>query len=214
MATCLFVALAALYRLDRDAEVGGYRLDDYGVGDLAFGGRFHHVGDGLFGKLDGDGAAGEVGERDYLVQAALKFADVLVNALGQKVEHCVRRSLAHLLGFGAENGDAGFDVRGLYVHDQAAREPGLYPVFEQRERGYGPVGREDYLAVGHVQGVEGVEESFLGLFFAYEELDVVEQEKVGAAVAFSELVGRSPAYRLDVRVGELLGGRIYEGHTA
>ena len=136
-----------------------------------------------------------------------------MDTLGEELEDRIGHTLAHLLGLGAEDGNAGLYVGGLDIHDEAAGEPGLYAVFEQGERGHGPVGCEHYLAVGHVEGVERVKEALLGLFLADKELDVVQEEQVGAAVAFPELVGRALAYGLDIGVGELLGGGVDEGHA-
>ena len=45
-----------------------------------------------------------------------------------------------------------------------------------------------------MEGVERVEEALLGLFLADEELYVVQEKQVGAAVAFPELVGSALAY--------------------
>ena len=168
------VALATFYGLDGYTEVGGDGFYYGSVGYLAFCGCFHYVGDGLLGQVYRDRVAGEVGERDDLVEAALELADVLVDALGKELEDRIGDLLSHLLGLGAEDGNASLHVGGLDIHDETTGEPGLYAVFEQGERGHRPVGGEHYLAVGHVEGVECVEEALLRLFLADEELDVIQ----------------------------------------
>ena len=65
-----------------------------------------------------------------------------------------------------------------------------------------------------MERVERVEEALLGLLLAYEELNVVQEQQAGAAVAFPELVGRSLAYGPYIGVGELLGCGVDEGHAA
>ena len=67
-------------------------------------------------------------------------------------------------------------------------EPGLDSVLEERQRLHRTVRRQHDLAVGHVQGVERVEEALLGLVLAYEELYVVEQQHVLVPVDVAELV--------------------------
>jgi hypothetical protein len=53
-----------------------------------------------------------------------------------------------------------------------------------------------------------VEELFEDLFFAFEELDIVQEEDVDSAVAGLEVIGSFPTNRLDEVVEEVLRGHI------
>jgi hypothetical protein len=64
---------------------------------------------------------------------------------------------------------------------------------------------------GVVQSVEGVEELFLGAFFAGEELDVVDEQDVDAAELVAEAGHLVVAQRVDHVVGELLAGDVADG---
>ena len=64
-----------------------------------------------------------------------------------------------------------------------------------------------------MQRVEGMEEPFLRLLLAYEELDVVEQEHIGAAVSMPELFGLALTNGADVVVGELFRRRVNQAHA-
>src|SRR3989442_13165603 len=59
-----------------------------------------------------------------------------------------------------------------------------------------------------MDGIEGVEELFLCAFFAREELDVVDQEHVDAAIPLAELLALLAADRVDELVRELLARRV------
>jgi hypothetical protein len=78
----------------------------------------------------------------------------------------------------------------------------------KRLRSRSSVGGQHDLLVGVVEGVEGVEELFLGLGLALEELDVVDEQDVDVAVAPLEAVLAVVADRVDELVGELLAGDV------
>ena len=59
-----------------------------------------------------------------------------------------------------------------------------------------------------MDGIEGVEELFLCALFAREELDVVDQEYVDAAIPLAELLALLAADRVDELVRELLARRV------
>ena len=59
-----------------------------------------------------------------------------------------------------------------------------------------------------VQCVKGVEEGFLGLVFAREELNVIHQQNVDIAVLSLELRGLVVLDRIDEVVGELFAGYV------
>ena len=61
------------------------------------------------------------------------------------------------------------------------------------------------LLLGVVQGVERVEELFLRLLFAFQELDVVDQQHIDIAITPAELDPFVLADRVDEVVGQFLG---------
>ncbi|COW92136.1 Uncharacterised protein [Mycobacterium tuberculosis] len=64
-----------------------------------------------------------------------------------------------------------------------------------------------------MQGVEGVEELLLNTLFAFNELDVVDQQHVYVAVAAFECDLAVIAERVNEVVGEFLGGDIFDPHS-
>ena len=128
----------------------------------------------------------EGGEGRHPDEGALELADVGGDARGdvlQDVEGQVEALGGALAG---EDRDAGLQVRGLDVSQQAPLEAGAQALVEPTEGLGGLVGGEDHLLARGVQGVEGVEELLEGRLLALEELDVVDQEDVDLAVAALE----------------------------
>jgi len=72
----------------------------------------------------------------------------------------------------------------------------------------GAIAREHELAAGLVQGVEGVEELLFGLQLVGQELDIVDEEDVGAAEAVAEAGGVVGAQGADEVAREVLDGGI------
>ncbi len=64
--------------------------------------------------------------------------------------------------------------------------------------------------MGVVEGVEGVEELFLGGFLPGDELDVVHQQQVRHPVFGPEVLGAAGADGRDQLVGELLAGHVHD----
>ena len=86
----------------------------------------------------------------------------------------------------AEDGDAGLEIGGLDVGDEAPLETGDEAVFKGGQGVRRAIGSDDYLFLRIVESVEGMEEFLLGLLFLLEELDVVDQEYVDGAIAVLE----------------------------
>ena len=75
------------------------------------------------------------------------------------------------------------------------------------------IGGEHELAAGVVQRVEGVEELLLGPGLGREELDVVDEQDVGVAIARLEAVDVAGAKRGEELVGEGLDRRVADGEA-
>ena len=90
----------------------------------------------------------------------------------------------------------GLELRRLDIGDEAPLEAAPRAVFNRCNRLRRPVGRDDDLPAPSVQVVERVEEFFLELFRALEELDVVDQENVDLAVSTLERRHSLRAHRI------------------
>ena len=102
--------------------------------------------------------------------------DQLERALADVADVVLRDALA-------QDGHARGAVRGRDVDHQTGLEALAQAVLELAHVAREPVGGQHELRAGLVQRVEGVEELLLGLRLALEELDVVDEQHVDAAVA-------------------------------
>ncbi len=106
----------------------------------------------------------------------------------------------------AEDREAGVEVGGVDVGDEAGLEALSQTVFEGLEIAWWPIGGKDDLGACFVEGVEGVEELLLGACLALEELDIVDQQHVDVAEATLEDI-HVPAGQGELElVGEGLAG--------
>ncbi len=101
----------------------------------------------------------------------------------------------------------------MNVGDQSPLEPGSEPVFESGQLFGRPVRGDHDLLVRVVQRVEGVEELFLDTFFAFDELDVIDEQYVDVAVTAFEGDFAVITQRVDEVVGEFLGGHVFDAHA-
>src|SRR5207253_465937 len=111
--------------------------------------------------VEGEGDAVEVGEGQHPVEGALQLPDV-VGDVGSDVREDVVGGFGRLVGrLLAQDGQAGLEVGGLDVGDEAPPEAAAQPVL-QGGHGLGrAVGGDHDLTTGGVQVVEGVEELLL-----------------------------------------------------
>ena len=109
----------------------------------------------------------------------------------------------------ADDGDARLELRRLDVGDEAPLEARDEPLLHLVELLRVLVARDDDLLARLVEGVERVEELFLRLRLAREEVDVVDEEQVALlAVARAEVVHLLVLQRLDELVHEALGADV------
>ena len=147
-------------------------------------------GESAFSMASGVACAAD--ERDVgedAVEVALELAHGRAAALGDRLERGVGQAQRVVARFGAEDGEARRRTTGCWrsaarPHWRRERSASLRPVICAGMRS--PA--DDDLLAGGVQVVEGVEELVLELLLAFEELDVVDEEDVGGAVAAAELV--------------------------
>ena len=97
------------------------------------------------------------------------------------------------------------------VGDQAGLEALAQALLELSEVAREAVRGEDDLRAALVQRVEGVEELLLGAGLGLEELDVVDEQDVDAAVRGLEAVDVLAVEGAEEVVGERLGRRVADG---
>src|SRR5690606_20316611 len=158
--------------------------------------------EGFLRQVQGDGRVGQAGVGDQANQRALQLADVAGNPLGDVVDDVVGHGELFQLRLLAEDGDPRLQIRRLVGGYQAPLETRPQAFLQRLDLFGGTVAGDDDLPARLVQGVERVEELFLRGLLAGQELDVVDQQHVDAAVPVAELDGAPVADGVDDFVGE------------
>ena len=146
----------------------------------------------------------ERGVGDHADQRALERAHAAVHAVRDLAQHLGRHLDLVDAGALGEDRPAQGRRRRLELDHQAGAEALGQAVLEIGQVVGAAVGGHHQLAPGVEQGVEGVEELLARLGPAGEELDVVDQDDVGAAEVVLEVLGAVAAHRVDEAGGELL----------
>ena len=97
-------------------------------------------------------------------QRAFQLADVAVDAAGDEIEHVVGDFQIVRQRLLLKDGDARLQIRRLDVGDEAPLEARTKTILQALDVPGMTVGGKDDGLVGVVQGIEGVEEFFLGPF--------------------------------------------------
>ena len=139
-----------------------------------------------------------------------ELADIRLDLAGDVDRDVVRQRNSFCFRLFLENRDLGLQVRRLDVGDEPPLEPRTQPLFERRNFMRRAVAADHDLFLRVVQRVERVEELGLGAFLAGEELDVVDEQNVDAAVALTEVEHAVVANRVDHLVHEPLGRDVGE----
>ena len=196
--------LLAVHVGDLDLVEVGHRLLDVLDADLAVLDR-QQVAQRFAHQLDVDGAAAETRVGEDVLQRAFEFAHVGAHVLGDEEGDVLGQLLALGLRLVHQDGDAHFQARRLHRHAQAGIETRHQALRDVGQAlGIGVAGHHDMALLGQ-QRLEGVEEFFLCLFLAGEELHVVDQQQVERVVARLELVEGVAARGGDHVVHELFG---------
>ena len=173
------------------------------------------VGEDLCREGGGQRAPGERGVGDDADERALERADAVGRAVGEEGQDAVvGQADAVVLGALAQDGDARGEVGRLDGGDQAGLEALAQAVLEGAEVAREAIGGQHELAAEVVQRVEGVEELLLGLGLGGEELDVVDEQDVGVAVAALEAVHVAALQGGEELVGERLDRRVADAEAA
>src|SRR5690606_36897745 len=129
------------------------------------------------------------GLQQKLAYGAFQDADIRIDRFGQEGNDVVGNIEVEGDGLTPEDGFAGFPVGSLYIHEKAPLEPADKSVFQAFQLAGRSVAGEDDLLAALVQGIEDMEELFLGAILAAQELDVVHEEDVDlVAIIGRELI--------------------------
>ena len=121
-------------------------------------------------------------------------------------EHFARRIDAEVLEEAREQPLAQRAIRRLHLHDEPALEARAQALLETGELARRAVARNDELLALGVERVEDVEQLFLRALLAGDELHVVEQQRVGLAIARAPTIDGALLQRRDQLVDEQLRG--------
>ena len=116
------VPLATYEGIDGEVEGTGDGIEDLCRGDVPSAAIGGEVDECLGGEFDGGGGFIEACVGDHPVERALEFADILLYLACDKGEHLGGYLGVLLFGLGAEDGQPGFQVRGLDIGDEAPFE--------------------------------------------------------------------------------------------
>ena len=111
-------------------------------------------------------------------------------------------------GLVLQDGDPGFQVGYLDIGTQSPLEAGKEAVFDPGDFRGGAIGAQDDLPACLVQFVEDVEELFLRLFLASEELHVIDDQQIDPPVEVGE--ARDAVF---LNRSDELGGELFARHV-
>jgi len=149
-----------------------------------------------------DRSTGQLAEAGHAEEGTLEATHIRPNVVGKELEDLRLEPDLHGGHLLAEDGHAGFDVRGLKVGGHAPLEAGDQALLESGNLARGPITAEHDLFSGLVQRVEGVEELLLDPFLPGQELDVVHQKGIHLAIPTAELGQVVVLEGVDELVGE------------
>src|SRR6185312_2030731 len=119
-------------------------------------------------------------------ERAFQLTDVGANVGGDVQSHVGREGDFFLVSLLLKDGDLSFQVWRLNVGDQSPFKAAAQAVFDFRQFLGRAVAGYDDLLHGLMQGVESMEEFFLGTLFLRQKLDVVNQQDVHATKTVAE----------------------------
>src|SRR5688500_3280865 len=144
-----------------DVEMLGHPLLDFLDGDAAVVGA-QQVAQQLLRGFQGHRMTNQGGVGGDAGQRAFQLAHVGRDAVGKELQLLVRNRHARLFGARLQDAQAQLVGGRVDVGDQTPAEAGAHALLQSFEVGRRLVGREHDLAVLVSEGVEGVEELFLG----------------------------------------------------
>ena len=159
-------------------------------------------------EFERDGFSFRSREGGDAIQRSLQLADALMYLVSYEMKDVLRYRQLILFRLGLKDGHPRLKVRWLDIGYQPPLEARAQALLKQVDRLRRSVAGEHDLAAAVVQVVKHVEEAFLRLLLASDELYIVDQEHVDAAVLLAEFLGLAFTDGLDEFVGELLGAYV------
>lgn len=194
---------------DADIEVFGDASLDLFDGDGASGFFVEDIFEEMLDFIWGWGLA--FVERDvsgHAHEGTFEAADIGADAFGEEIDDFWGHFDAETFGFFAEDSDAGFGIWELEFGGEAPFEAGDEAGFEISDFGWGAIAAEDDLFMAVEEGIESMKELFLGAAFIGEELDIIDEEDIGLAVAFAEFDQGIILDGVDEVIGEGFAGDV------
>ena len=108
----------------------------------------------------------------------------------------------------SEDRNTSLKIRHLNIGEQTPLKPGTHAILEATKLLWRHITRDDNLLAVIVQSIERMEEGFLGLCLALEELNVVDQKDIHAAISSVEGSSLVICNRIDEIVREIFGAHI------
>ena len=142
------------------------------------------------------------------VQSTLQATDVRFDALRDEMKDGIPQTDLHGGSLLPQDGQPGFDVRGLKLCAQTPFKTGNESFLEVGNISGRTIARKNDLAVAIEQGVERVEEFLLGTVLPREKLDVINQKAVGLAETTTEFDQFAVLNGRDELIRKLFGGNI------
>ena len=126
--------------------------------------------------------------RDDALERALEFADIRFETLGDKERHVAGYLGVGLLRLAVEYRDPGFQVGRLDVDRQSPAETRADAILEALDLLGESIAGNDHLRVSLVERVESMKKLFLRAALVGEKLDIVDQQRIEAAIRILEVV--------------------------
>jgi hypothetical protein len=141
-------------------------------------------------------------------QRSFQLPDVGFDPACNEQRHIVRQKNALGIGFSLQNRDFRLEVRRLNIRDQAPFKAAPQSFFKLGDLVWRAIAAQHNLLLRIVQRIESVEKLGLCALFADNELDVVHQQDVDAAIALAEFQDPIVPNRVDHFVHEAFGGDV------
>lgn len=168
-----------------DIEFSGNDLDDVVNRDV-FLLLFELIFDSALGEFQSDGLVEHGAHRVEFDDGSFDLPDVVAHVGSDIVDDLFFQMDAVEFAFFLDDGDFCLQFGGLDIGEDSPFKPGAEPIFQAGDLFGGSVGAQHNLFSGVMKFVERVEEFVLGLLFAAEELDVVDEKQIALAVILSE----------------------------
>ena len=145
---------------------------------------------------------------DKLIKHPFYLPDVPLGPFSYEIDDLLWDIGAFFLEFSFNDGYPGFVVWVSYITDHSALKTTSKPLLEYWNGLRRPVGGYYYLLIGFIKGVKGMEKLLFGLFFAADELDIVDYKHVNEPVGGLNILHAPVANGPNDVIGEFFGSDV------